>query len=413
MLQLFKVAWRSVGRSRRRSIISVGAIAFALAIAIFFVAFAEGAYAQMVETAARMGAGHVTIEHAAYRDAPAVDLVVTDVSGLLRQLRELKGVERTKLLIHGQGVARSSGGSAGIAVVGVEPAVEQESGSAVARRIVEGAYLAADRLDDRGAVIGRALARRLKVGVGNKMVLVANDASGTVVEELVRVRGIFDTGADELDGYLVQVPLGFARRLYGLASGAATQVGVVLADPDAGGAVLGRIAPLLAPRAAVALPWERVLPELAAYIRLDRGSNDVMMGILLLLSLFTIFNTILMSLLERTREFAVLLALGTDPRRLRGQLVLESALLGLMGCVLGAIVGGAAAGWLQVHGLDMSQLYPDGVSVSGLALDSMMYARVTPGLLLGLGGLVFVAIVLISFISGRRISAIDVAGVLR
>jgi ABC-type lipoprotein release transport system permease subunit len=413
MGSLLAVAWRSVRRNRRRTAISVTAIAFALAVAIFFVAFAEGAYAQMIETAARMGAGHVTVEHREYRDAPAVDLGVAGVRALRQRLQAVDGVERTKLLVLGQGVARSGDGSSGVAVAGVEPRAEREASSVIARRIVRGAYLADDDLGAGRAVIGQALARRLKLDAGSKLVLVGNDAGGAVVEELVRVQGIFATGADEMDGYLVQVPLGFAQRLYRLGGDQVTQLGLVLSDPGRQGAVLAQVRTLIDPRVSAALPWEGVLPELAAYIRLDGGSNQVMMGILIVLSLFTIFNTLLMSVLERTREFATLLALGTPPRRLRGQLVLEAALLGLMGCALGVALGGLAAYGLQLHGLDMSKLYPDGVSVSGLALDSRMYARVTPRLLAGLGGLVFGAILLTSWFSGRRIAAIPVAEVLR
>ena len=109
------------------------------------------------------------------------------------------------------------------------------------------------------------------------------------------------------------------------------------------------------------LPWQEVIPEIASYIKLDKGSNLIFQAILIFLILFTIFNTILMSVLEREREFAVLLALGTKPVQLRLQILMESAYLGLIGCALGLLVGGLAAWAAQVWGIDLRSLLGRGV----------------------------------------------------
>lgn len=413
MAMLLKIAWRSIWRNKRRTFISIGAIAFALGIAILFIAIADGMYRQLINDAVRMQAGHFSFEHPEYRDAPAIDLVVDESASLRDALVQIPGVEKTKVMILGQGVARSGTGTAGAALIGVEAKAEAGS-SILAKKIVEGAYL--EDGDKRKAVIGRALATRLKVTIGKKFVVSSNNADGDFVEELVRVKGIFETGSDEIDGYLVQVPIDFARRLYGLDSEAATQVGVVLTDPDLRAPAMAAAAHLAKGERdgkIVMLPWEEVLPDLAAYIKLDGGSNWVFQGILIFLSLFTIFNTILMSVLERKREFAVVLALGTPPRRLQGQLLIESALLGLLGCVVGLLWGGLLAYWCEVSGLDISKLYEEGVTVSGMALDSFIYAYVSWELLVGLSTLIFVSTMLTSLITVRRISAIHVADVLR
>ncbi len=407
---LLRLSWRSIWRNRRRTAITVSAISFALALAVFFLAFAGGVYQQMIDDAVRMQAGHITLEHPEYRDAPAVDLTVRPAGVLRDRLGRLEGVERTKLVVLGQGVARVGTGAVGVAVWGVEPAAERE-GSLIARKLVEGEYL---RDDDRGkAVIGAKLARRLKLKVGKKLVLSCNNAKGDLIEELVRVRGVFSTGADEIDGYLIQVPMAFAQKLFGLRPDEVTQLGLVLQDSSERDEVLVRAQAEVGDATVAVLPWEAVLPELAAYIKLDGGSNFVMQGILIFLSLFTIFNTILMSVVERTREFAVLLALGTPAWRLRAQIVIESALVGLVGVGVGLLIGGLAGYAMQVYGLDLSALYEEGISVSGLAIDARVYARVTPGLLGGLGGLVLGATVLTSLLAVQRIGKISVADVLR
>jgi len=408
----FKLAWRSVLRNRRRSLITTCAIAFGLALGVFFISFADGVYAQMVDDAVRMQAGHLTIEHRGYRAAPAVDLFVNDVRGLRAKVEALPGVERSKAIILGQGVAKSGSGAIGVALVGVEPAAEVDS-SPLAKKIVAGRYLEPE--DEGKVVIGAKLAERLRLEPGKKLVVTTNNAAGELTEELLRVAGVFRLGADEIDAYFIQVPIGFARKLYGLPAGAATQLGVIVGvDGDAEGVLLrarGLVADLRPE--AVALRWQEVLPELAAYIRLDRGSNYIFQGVLVFISLFTIFNTVLMSVLERTRDFARQLALGTPRGLLRMQILVESGLLGLFGCVLGLVLGGAAGLYLQVNGFDLRLLYDEGMSVSGFALDTMMYARVDPMLLAKLGGGVWLATLATSLLPMRQLGRIRTADVLR
>ena len=406
---IFRISWRSIWRNRRRTWITLSAIAFGLALAVFFIAFADGVYNQLIDDATRMQGGHFTLEHPHYREAPAVDLFVGGVSGLRDQLEGLDGVLGTKALILGQGVAKSGSGAVGVSVMGVEPAIEAGA-SLIAGRMVAGSYL--EEGDGRKIVVGSGLAKRLEVRTGRKLVIATNDASGEIVEELFRVKGTFEVGSDEVDAYLVQIPLEFARRLYGLGDDDATQVGVLLADPGRRPAVMAAARELV-PRGVALRTWEEVMPELASYVRVDRGSNLIFQGIVVFLSLFTIFNTILMSVLERTRELAMQLALGVSASLLRLQVVIESALLGALGSSLGILLGGGLGYWMQAEGLDISRFYGDDIDVSGFALDTMVHADVTIELLVSMWLLVFAATVFLSLIPGRQISRIAVADVLR
>jgi len=407
---IIRLAWRSIWRHRRRTIITVSSIGFGLACAIFLIALADGVYDQMINDAVRMQAGHITLEHPDYRDAPSVDLFITNLSSLRTEIEKLPEVERTKLLISGQGVARSGAGAVGVSVMGVEPAVEKMT-SPLARNIIAGDYL--DEKDGSWVVIGSKLARRLKLKKGKKLVITTNDASGALVEELYRVKGIFETGSEEIDGYFIQAPLKAARSLYGLPPNAAIQLGVILHDPEKQREVLQKIKKMVNNKPIKAYPWQDILPELATYIRIDGGSNRIFQGILLFLILFTIFNTILMSVLEREREFAVLLALGTKPAELKGQVLVESAFIGLIGCFIGLLFGGTIAYAVQIWGWDISSFLQEGITVSGFAISTEMHAKVTASLLLSLGLIVFAATLLLSLIPMRRATHVRIADVLR
>ena len=407
---IVRLAWRSIWRNRRRTLITVLSIGFGLACAVFFVAIGEGVYAQLIDQVVRLQAGHITMENPSYRDAPAVDLWVQAPESLRSQIEKLPQVEQTKLLIMGQGIARSGSGDVSATLMGVEPSVELDT-SPLVRHIVAGRYLNDD--DGPWVVIGSELAKRLKLKVGKKMVLTTNDAAGNLVDELCRVRGIFETGSVEIDGYFIQAPLGFARRLFGLPEEGATQLGVVLRSPEAQESVLQEVRLMVAEQDIAVLPWQQVIPEIASYIKLDKGSNLIFQAILIFLILFTIFNTILMSVLEREREFAVLLALGTKPAQLRLQILMESAYLGLIGCGLGLLVGGLAAWAAQVWGIDLRSLLEEGFTISGFAVSAKMHARVTTGLLFSTAGLVFVATLILSLIPMHRAARLSIVDQLR
>ena len=405
-----RLAWRSIWRNRRRTLITIISIGFGLACTVFFIAIGEGVYTQLIDQVVRMQAGHITMENPSYREAPAVDLWLKAPESLRFQIEKLPQVERTKLIIMGQGIARSGSGDVSATLMGIEPSVELDT-SPLVRHIVEGRYL--NDQDGSWVVIGSELAKRLKLAVGKKMVLTTNDAAGNLVDVLCRVRGIFQTGSVELDGYFIQATIDFARHLFGLPEEGATQLGVVLKTPQAQESILQEIRLMVPEQDIAVLPWQEVIPEIASYIKLDKGSNLIFQAILVFLILFTIFNTILMSVLEREREFAVLLALGTKPALLRLQILMESVYLGLIGCALGLLVGGLAAWAVQVWGIDLRSLLEEGFTISGFAVSTKMHARVTIGLLLGPAGLVFAATLILSLIPMHRATRLSIVDQLR
>lgn len=407
---LFKLAWRNIWRNRRRTLITVISIALGLCFAIFFVSLGDGIYAQLIDQVTRMQSGYVTLEHPEYLDAPAVDLTVKISPDLRGEIEKLPGVENTKLIILGQGIVKSSAGSAPGAIMGVEPDVELDA-SPLARNITAGSYLEND--DGPLAVIGSAMADRLNLEIGKKLVLSSNDIHGDLVESLFRVKGIYSTGSDEMDAFFLQIPLVQARDLFRMPKEAVTRMGLILNDPDLQPRVM-RLAEKRLSQAPVAVrSWQEVMPDVASYIKMDKGSNFVFQGILLFLILFTIFNTILMSVLERRREFAMLLALGTEPRRLQGQVLIESFFLALIGCAAGSILGALATYWGQVKGIDLSMFMGESVSVSGFAISSKMHPALSAERTLVLSGLVFAATMIISLLPMRRSTRVDVVEALR
>jgi putative ABC transport system permease protein len=409
-VQIVKLAWRSLWRNRRRTIITISSISLGMALAIFLISMQEGMYKKLIDEVVRMNAGYVTVENKKYSQAPSIDLVVPSVEQVRRTARNIPGVERIKALILGQAMASTGSASVGVGLVGVDPEAEKAL-SPLAEKISQGRYL--NKEDLRGVIIGVTLAERLDLEPGMKLVVTSNDSSGELVNEMLRVKGIFSTGMEEADGYLIQVPIDTARRIFHLGEDEATQVGLMLSSPDYQSRAIAELNEHFKGSNIHAFPWQDILPDLAGFIAADRGSLYVFQGIIIFLLSFTILNTILMSVLERTREFATQLALGTSALLLRLQIIIESIFLALLGTGLGIIIGGGISWYFAVYGLDMRALLGENFTITGFLVEPVVYNYISFRLLAWLGMLVFVLTVLIGLYPAYKSARISLPDVLR
>ena len=182
--------------------------------------------------------------------------------------------------------------------MGINPATEKLI-SDLPKKMVEGEYL---KPEDRGKVIiGKTIADQLKLKIGRKIIISTNDVEGELSEYRYRVKGIFETKSPELDAAVIQMTVSTAQELFGLKESQVSQLGFLVKNPRDRDEILEQASGLTNAHSGslVALPWETVQKELADYIRVDRGGNWIMQIIIIGLCLFTIWNTILMSVLER------------------------------------------------------------------------------------------------------------------
>jgi len=407
---VLKLAWRSLWRNKRRTAITLSSIGIGLGLAIFFAATGRGVYREVTERAVRAQSGHLVVEHPAFRDDPSPAHAVPDSEGVRALVAAVPGVRVVRPLVVGQAVASTASASAGVALMGVDPPVEADV-SPVPRKVTAGRFLAGD--DGRGLVIGAALADRLSAQPGKKVVLTTTSADGELNSDLLRVVGVFETGAEDADGALALVTLPVARRVFGLPDGAASQIGLMIEDADRQPEVTAALARAVGGRGLALRTWQEVMPEIAGWIALDTQANRTQRGFVLFLVGFTILNTILMSVIERHREFAVALALGTPPALLRAQVFAEAVLLAALGTALGVGLGTASGLYMEHQGIDFRSLLREGTSVGRVHLDAHVFGDVTPGLVAGHAALVFGATVAIGLYPVYRATRIAVADLLR
>ena len=383
---IWRIAWRSFLRHRRRSIITGLAIALGLAMMLVFLGLAQDAHNRMAELGIRLGSGNVLIQGKGFQEEQTLDSVVRDPGHIMDVARRLPGVSQVVPRVRGSGLLTTGESSAAVMVGGVDPELEPRVSSIAAPESrVAGGYLRTRSQQEftrqpADIYVGAHLAKTLALEVGDRVVLtVSPRGGGRPAAAAFLVRGVFRTGLDELDGFYVEIPLGQAQSLYDLGS-MVTQVAVLTDDLDQTGPVAAALGRALAGRADLeVLPWQKALRELYDAIVLDDVGFYLMMAIIFVIVGIGIFNTVLMSVVERTREFGVMMAIGTSKRRLFAVVMAEAVILALAASLAGLAIGLPLHAWLHHTGLDLTTFYGKDVEFAGIALTGRVYSFLTVG----------------------------------
>jgi ABC-type lipoprotein release transport system permease subunit len=369
-MSAFSYAWRSLWRNRRRTLITLAAIALSIMLVQAFHNLSVGVYARMVEDGVRAGSGHLAIYRQGYLEGREEALSFPP-GDLIEQVQNLAGVTQALPRLYLPALAQSSYDSRGILLIGVDPERERSVNPFLKE-------LAADDmlLDSAGrdAIIGKRLLEDLKLAAGRKLVVTAQHRDGTLHSELLRVRGVVATGMAEIDGSLLMVGRERGARLAGM-PGEIHELAIILATADDEARVYAELAGLTAAVPGVAaVSWETAMPNLANAIKLDYASQKFLFAIILLIVTIGVVNTLLMSVMERLREFGVVLALGSSPARLRRLVLIEALLLGSVAAVAGCLLGSLATWYLVVVGIDLQSFIPETLEFGGVVFDPVLRA---------------------------------------
>lgn len=379
-----RLAWRSFSRHRRRSILTGLALALGLAMMLLSVGMANGAHERMVELGIRMGAGHVIVQGEGYREERDLDAVVEDPGAVVAAAEPLESVRHVVPRVRASGLLSAGAASVAVGIAGVDPRIEREvSEIASDERRVEGHYLRSrDQLEFESqpgdVYVGAQLADNLDLELGDRVVLTVSPRGGGQPRSAAfLVRGVFRTGLAEIDGFAVQIALDEAQTLLELGP-AVTEVALILDGDDDVEPVAAALQAALADAPGLeVLPWQEALRELYEAIVIDDAGMYLMMIVVFVIVGIGIFNTVLMSVVERTRELGVMMAIGTSARRLFAQVMAEAALLTVIGCAVGLALGLSIHGYVATEGIDVQQILGDKMNVAGVLIEGRMYSHLS------------------------------------
>jgi len=359
-----RLGLRNLLLAPRRSALTVAAGAGGLAVAMLLVNLARGISEQAIAGAVRLGPGHLSVHRAGYLPLGDTTRDISDATDIARRIAALPGVLSVLPRLTAAGLARAGATTRAVLLIGIDP-VREAATSPLANRVSHGVFL--DQGDPDGVLVGAALARELAVRVGDAVLLSVPGTYDAGGERTLRVGGILDQSLDEIAPGAIWLALPVAREIAGR-PGSAHEIAVFLASssPTAladTGALISAIA--AAGDDLEVASWQEALPQLRDALALDALARG-----LLILGLFGIVAigaaaTLLASVLERTRELGLLLALGTPPALLRRMVLAEGALLGLCAVALGLAGGAAATAALAHVGLDARTLFIDEIAYGG------------------------------------------------
>ncbi len=381
-----RVAWASLVRRRTRSIVVV----MMIAVSLWGLFTMEGIYGgmteQMINSAIRSDSGHISIFAEGYRLDPDLSRQVNNVAKIESQLVHAPHVSSYVKRLKQDGLVATAHYSRGVSIIGVNLLAEEKHGK-LQGYIFKGEFSFGRK--DRGAIIGFKLARKLHVRIGSKIILSAQDSHGEVSSVSLRVTGVLKTYNMALDENAVFLAEKKARELLAVEEGV-SQLAIILHN-DSQVAELQQKLRSLFPSLEI-LRWDELYPALLQSRVMMDGFNLIASLLVFCVAALGIFGVMLVSVLERLREFGIMLAIGTRFSQIRNIVFVESFFLGFIGCGFGSLFGAGTLYFFKVKGLDLS-LFSDAFDEFGM--DAVIYAIIRPSYFIT----AFVAVSFATFLS--------------
>ncbi len=397
------IAWRNLWRNRRRTLLTAGTVALGLALLLVFLGIGDGSHRQMIQSAVRLGSAHVAAQAGGYQARGGIERTlsgaqVARISSWVQSYKKELGITYVLPRVFASGLASSADGATGVRLIGLEPGLEKAA-SSFDEKLVGGRFLTS--ADGNGAVIGEGVARKLELQPGEKFVLMAQAAGSAEIQSLLlRVAGIIRTGLEDFDQATILIPLPIAQQLLRLGN-SVHQVAIMLNQLD-DSEKAARLAKEDLPSDMEFLSWLELMPELRDFIKIDDGGSYVFNSLFFLIIAFLVANTLLMSVLERRREFALLDALGFTPVRRFLLVIFEASWIAILAVTVGTALGYAGHLYFYHKGLPLDLFYSSDVSAGGAVIDPVLYSYLAWSRIAGAAGLVFALTFLLALVPAWR-----------
>lgn len=399
---LLKLAWRNLWRNKRRTLITMASVFFAVVLATLMMSIKEGMYGNMTKSMVASYTGFVQIHAAGYWENKSLDDSFEFTDSLKTVLNSDKEITGYVQRIESFALSATRSSTKGAMVVGTDPVAEKEM-TQLHERVIKGQYL---EPDDQSILVGAGLAQYHKVGVGDTLVLLGQGYHGSSAAGKYPIKGIVKFGSPELSKQLVMLPIKEAKILFDT-EGTISNLILLIDDADEAVSLSKKLKPALGEQYEV-MPWPELVPELVEMIEADRAEGYVFMFILYMVISFGIFGTVLMMMAERKHEFGVLIAVGMKRSKLAIVLLFEVVTISVLGAltgILGAIPVTAYFYFspIQIGGDEAGQMMEE------YGIEPVIQASIDPGIFIQQASVVAIVSCLIAiypFIKVLNMSAI-------
>jgi len=327
------LAWRNVWRNKRRSIITIISIAFAVLLACIMRSMQLGSYERMIENAARFYTGYIQIHKNGYWDDKVIDNVFNSDNRLVSKIEGIKGVEAIVPRVESFALASYETKTKGAMVLGIDPEKEN-SLTQPKEKLIRGSYLEAD---DKSVLVGEGLANYLGISLQDTLVLISQGYHGANAAGIYLVKGILKFPVPEQNNQTVLMPLKETQWFFNLEN-QLTSLALVIDKADHVKRISREINSEIDTAALEVMGWEEMMPDLVQGIEIDNISGKVMLWILYAVIGFGMFGTFLMMTAERMYEFGVMMSVGMKRLIMQFIIFLEMVMMTSIGTLVGVII---------------------------------------------------------------------------
>lgn len=358
-MMLVRLAWRNIWRNKRRSVIILISVAVGVVATILMDTLSRGMVYQMLNNQIGSHVSHIQIHRLGFKDNPAIQSTIPDADSVEFVLAHTNGIAHWSRRVLTYGLISSATSSSGVQIVGIDPAHERNV-TTIEKSLTGGRYLSGEPNE---AVIGKALAEKLDVALGDRVVAMASAIDGHVGSDVFRVIGIYETVSSEFDKSTIYISRSNAQEMLTL-GGRVSEFAMVLSDLGLLDATQTTLEEQLGPRYEV-LTYAEVLPILVLAIEVTEQSMVIFYAIIGIALIFGIINTMLMAIFERIHELGVLKAIGMLDRKLVAMVLGEAFFLGMIGTAAGFGLGYLIYLPLSHSGIDLA-MFSEGLRSFGV-----------------------------------------------
>jgi ABC-type lipoprotein release transport system permease subunit len=354
------LAWRNIWRNKRRSLITIASILFAVFFSIVMRGFQLGSYKNMVDNVVQAYTGYIQVFDHRYQKDKIIENTILLGDGILAQIESEKNVTIAVPRLESFALASSGNQTKGVLVLGTDPEKDNRL-TRLSGRLVEGTFLQGT---DSAVMVSERLARFLKIGTGDTLVLISQGYHGAGAAGKYPVKGILRFPSPDLDNKMVYMPLLQAQQFFS-AENRVTSISLNLENSKDPGRTVKILQEKLGSDYEVR-SWDTILVELKQQIESDNAGGLIMLGLLYLIIGFGVFGTVQMMTAERRREFGMVVAVGMQKRRLGTILAMEMLIMGLLG-ILGGILLSIPVVWLgYVHPITLTGQMAESLIIYGM-----------------------------------------------
>jgi putative ABC transport system permease protein len=364
------IAWKNIWRNKTRSLVVIIATILGLFGGIFSVAFMVGMVEQRFEAAINKEISHIQIHHPKFLENSEIQYTIPDPKIISEEIKRISGIKDIAIRSKIPGMISSATTSAGIQIFGIDPQSEKKITS-IYKTIADscGNYFEEERKNQ--VVISKKLAEKLKVRFHSKIVLRFQDSTGNIIESAFKIVGLFNTYNSMFDEQVVFIKNSDLSNILGMPP-PYHEIALILYN----GEEVEKIKSELQNRFKYlkVQSWKEIQPELGLMIDIMDKMMLIFLGIILLALAFGIINTMLMAVLERTKELGMLMSIGMNRIKVFRMIMIETVLLTLTGGVIGMIISGIFIKISYSRGIDLSIVAK---GMESLGYESIVYPTIT------------------------------------